>query len=167
MALYRSHGPSVGSLFVGGSRPPYDVDGYSEHDLSLGGNDDESFGTAETSSAWFLKPWVLALWGLTVVILIGIIVYGLIILATGNGGGGPATTRPSTTTSHSTTPARATTPSSAIPTTTAPPPETMPEPAPPQITQTWTQQHPRHHWWNGNVPQIPGLPPMHVPGYNP
>ncbi|UQX10755.1 hypothetical protein [Candidatus Mycobacterium methanotrophicum] len=148
---------------MGGSRPPYDVEGYSEHDVVLGGNDD-SFATDETPSAWFLKPWVLALWGLTVVILIGIIIYGLIILATGNGAGGPTTTRPSATTSHSTAPARTTTPPSALPTTTAPSPETTPQPAPPQITQTWTQQRPRHHWWNGDIPQIPGLPPIHIPG---
>lgn len=147
---------------MGGSRPPYDVEGYSNRDLSLGENNDP-FGPTETPSPWFLKPWVLALWGLTVVILIAIIVYGLVILATGNGGGGPATTRPSTTTSRSTTSAPTTTPSSIPPTTTSPP-ETTSEPAPLQPTQTWTQQRPRRHWWNGNVPQIPGLPPIHVPG---
>lgn len=146
---------------MGGSRPPYDVD-----DLSRGANDDP-FASAETSSPWFLKPGVLALWGVTVVILLGIIVYGLVILATGNGGGGPATTRPSATTTHSTTPARTTTPSSTVPTTTAPSPETTLQPAPPQTTQPWTQQPPRRHWWNGNVPPIPGLPRIHLPGSNP
>jgi hypothetical protein len=145
---------------VGGSRPPYGVDGFSEHDLNVGANDDP-FGAAETSRPWFLKPWVLALWGATVVILIGIIIWGLFTLATGNGGGGPTTTRPSTTTSHSTTPARTTTPSSTAPTTTTP--ETTPEPAPQQPTQTWTQR-PRRHWWNGNIPPMPPLPPIHVPG---
>jgi hypothetical protein len=34
-------------------------------------------------------------------------------------------------------------------------------------TQPWTQQRPHHRWWNGNVPQIPGLPSIHVPGLNP
>lgn len=162
---------SVGSVSVGGSRPPYDVDDYSEHDLSFGGNSSAPFGVAETSSPWYLKPWVLALWGLAVVILIGIIVYGLMILASGNEGGGPATTRPSTSTSRSTTPSRTTTPSSTPPTTSAQPSETTEEPAPPETTQTWTpQQHPHRHWWQGNVPQVPqlpGLPPIHVPGVSP
>ena len=142
---------------MGGSRPPYDVDGYSTRDVNLGANDDEQFGADETSSPWFLKPWVLALWGVAVVLLIAIIIYGLVILATNNGGGAPATTRPSTTT-----------PSSTLPTTTAPSAETTTEPLPPVVSPTWTQQpRSRHHWWNGNVPQIPGLPPIHVPGINP
>ena len=71
---------------MGGSGPPYDVDGYSTRDVNFGANDDEQFGAAETSSPWFLKPWVLALWGLAVVLLIAIIIYGLVILATNNGG---------------------------------------------------------------------------------
>jgi hypothetical protein len=153
---------------VGGSGPPYDVDGYSTHDLSLGGNNGEPFSVAETPRPWFLKPWVLALWGLTVLLLIATIIYGLVILATTNGGGAPATTRPSITTPSSSTPARTTTPSSTLPTTTAPSVETTTEPLPPVISPSWTQQpRPRHHWWNGNVPQIPGLPPFHVPGLNP
>jgi cell division septation protein DedD len=148
---------------VGGSRPPYDVDGYSTRDVSNA----DPFGAAETPSPWFLKPWVLALWGLTVLLLIAIIIYGLVILATNNGGGAPATTRPSTTTS-STAPARTTTPSSTLPSTTAPAPETTTEPLPPVISPTWTpQQRPHRHWWNGNVPQLPGMPPIHVPGVNP
>ena len=163
-AVCRSSRAWVRSVSVGGSRPPYNVDGYSTHDVNFGAT--ESFGSVETSSPWFLKKWVLALWGLTVLLLIATIVYGLIILATGNGGNPPATTRPSTTTPSSTAPALTTTPSSALPTTTSPPPETTTlEPAPP--VSTWTQQRPRRHWWNGNVPQIPGLPPIHVPGYNP
>lgn len=164
-AVCRSSRAWVRSVSVGGSRPPYDVDGYSTHDVNSGAT--ESFGAAETSSPWFLKKWVLALWGLAVLLLIATIVYGLIILATGNGGNAPATTRPSTTTPSSTAPARTTTPS---PTTIVPtPPETTtPELTPPESTQQWTpQQHPRRHWWNGNIPQIPGLPPIHVPGYNP
>ncbi len=116
---------------MGGSRPPYDVDGHSTRDVNLGAT--ESFGAVETSSPWFLKQWVLALWGLAVLLLIATIVYGLIILATGNGGDAPATTRSSTTTPSSTAPARTTTPSSTLPTTTVPPPETTttPETAPP------------------------------------
>ena len=156
---------SVGSGFVGGSRPPFDVDGFSTRDVNLGATNDEQF-VAERP--WFLKPWVLALWGLAVVLLIAIIVYGLVILATNNGGGAPATTRPSTTTSSSHPSAATTTPSSTLPMTTAPSAETTTEPLPPVISPTWTQQpRPRHHWWNGNVPQIPGLPPIHVPGVNP
>ncbi len=152
---------------MGGSRPPYGVDGYSTRDANLGANDDEPFGAAETPP-WFLKPWVLALWGLAVLLLIAIIVYGLVILASDHGGSAPATTRSSTTTpSRTTAPSRTTTPSSTLPTTTLPPPETTTETLPPVISPTWTQQRPRHHWWNGNVPQIPGLPPIHVPGVNP
>jgi len=150
---------------VGGSGPPYDVDGYSTHDLSLGGDTGEPFSVAETPRPWFLKPWVLALWGLTVLLLIATIIYGLVILATGNGGGPPATTLPSSTRPSSSTP------SSTLPTTIVPtPPETTtPELLPPpESTQQWTpQQHPHRHWWNGNVPQIPGLPSIHVPGVNP
>jgi hypothetical protein len=154
---------------VGGSRPPYDVDGYATHDVNLGANNDDRFGVTETSSPWFLKPWVLALWGLAVLLLIATIIYGLVTLATNNGGSPPAPTRPSRTTLSSTVPARTTTPSSTPPSTTAPPPETTtPEPAPPVTTQPSTeQQHPHRHWWNGNVPQLPGLPPIHVPGVNP
>ena len=147
---------------MGGSRPPYDVEGYANYDVNFGASIDEPFGAAETSSPWFLKPWVLALWGLAVLLLIAPIVYRLVILATDNGGSAPATTRPS-----STAPARTTTPSSTPPTTTVPSPETTtPEPSPP--VNTWTQQQrPHRHWWNGNIPQIPGLPPIHVPGANP
>jgi hypothetical protein len=153
---------------VGGSRPPSGVDGYSKNDVSRGANYDEPFGADETSSPWFLKWWVLTLWGLAVLLLIATIIYGLVILATDNGGSAPATTRPSTTTPSSTAPAT-TTPSSTLPTTTVPPPETTtPELAPPETTQPWTQQQrPHRHWWNGNIPQLPGLPPIHVPGYNP
>ena len=149
---------------MGGSGPPFDVDGYSTRDLSLGGSRGESFSTDETPRPWFLKPWVLALWGLTVLLLIATIIYGLVILATGNGGGPPATTLPSSTRPSSSTP------SSTLPTTIVPtPPETTtPELPPPEGTQQWTpQQRRHHHWWNGNVPQIPGLPPINVPGLNP
>jgi hypothetical protein len=32
-------------------------------------------------------------------------------------------------------------------------------------TQPWTSpQRPHHRWWNGNVPPLPPLPPIHVPG---
>jgi cell division septation protein DedD len=135
--------------------------------VSLGATNDDPFRAAETPSPWFLKPWVLALWGLTVLLLIATIIYGLVILATGNGGA-PATTRPSTSTSSSTAPARTTAPSSTPPSTTTPPAETTTEPSPPVVSPTWTpQQRPHRHWWNGNVPQLPGLPPIHVPGVNP
>jgi hypothetical protein len=152
---------------VGGSRPPYDVDGYSKRDPRIGDTFDERFGVAETASPWYLQRWVLALWGLAVVILIATIIYGLAILARGSGGSAPATTtRPSTTApSRTTTPSRTSTPSS---TTTAPstvppasllPTETAPQPALP----TTPQGRHRHHW-NGTIPP---LPPIHIPGLTP
>jgi cytoskeletal protein RodZ len=125
---------------------------------------DEPFDSTETQRAWYLKPWVLALWGVTVLLLLAIIAYGLVILATGHGSG-PATTKPSTTTSRSTTPTPTTTPSSTLPNTTEPSVETTSEPASPGTTQPSTQR-PRHRWWNGNVPSIPRLP-THVPGVSP
>ena len=122
---------------MGGSRPPFDVDGYSTRDVNPGATNDEQF---VADRPWFLKPWVLALWGLAVVLLIAIIIYGLVILATNNGGSAPATTRPSTTTSSSHPSAATTTPSSTLPTTTPPSAETTTEPLPPVISPTWTQQ---------------------------
>jgi cytoskeletal protein RodZ len=146
-------------IVVGGSRPPYDVEGYPTRDLSIG---DERFEADE--KPWYLKRWVLALWGLAVVILIAIIIYGLSILARGNGGSAPTTTRPSqATTSLTSTPSL--TPSSTAPTTTESSPETTTEFLPPTTTAPWTQQHPHHHWWRSNLPPLPAIP--HVPGFNP
>lgn len=137
-------------LLVGGSRPPYDADGHSERDVSS--PETERFRTAEGTSPWYLKRWVLALWGLSVVILIATIIYGLAILAKGGGGGTPATT---TTPSHTTS---SLTPSSTLPTTTAP--STSTETTEPDLPTTppWTQQHPHHHWWRSNLPAIPPIP---------
>jgi hypothetical protein len=146
---------------VRGSRSPNDDDGYSTRRLSLGESNDEPFGAAEEPRAWYLKPWVLALWGLTVVILIATIIYGLVILATNNGGSAPTTTRPSSTTpSRTTSPPRTTTPSSTVPSTSAVPSETTEQPAPPPTT---TPGRHRHHW-NGTIPPLPALPPIHIPG---
>lgn len=149
-----------------GDRSPDDIDGFPTRRLSLGENDDESFGAAREPTAWYLQPWVLALWGLTVAILVAIIIYGLVILATGNGGNAPTTTRPPSTsparTTHptgTTSPPRTTTPSSTVPPTSTVPPETTEQPAAP----TTTQGHPRHHW-NGRIPSLPPLPPIHIPG---
>ena len=88
---------------MGGNRPTSDVDGYSRGNANI--DETERFSTTESPSPWYLKRWVLALWGLTVVILIAIIIYGLAILARGGGGGAPtpATTHSSTTTSSHTT----------------------------------------------------------------
>ena len=68
---------------MGGNRPTYDVDGYSRGNANI--DETERFSTTESPSPWYLKRWVLALWGLTVVILIAIIIYGLAILARGGG----------------------------------------------------------------------------------
>jgi cytoskeletal protein RodZ len=141
---------------VGGNRPPYDVDGYSKGNANI--DETERFSITESPSPWYLKRWVLALWGLAVVILIAIIIYGLAILARGGGGGAPtpATTHSSnTTSSHTTSPSP--TPSSTTPTTTDSSTETL-EPVPPQDTATWTPQHPRHHWWRSNLPPLPPIP---------
>jgi hypothetical protein len=162
VALWRS--VPIRFLLVGGSRPPYDVDGCSRDDLSIGETFDERFGAAENPSPWYLKRWVLALWGLAVVILIATIIYGLVILGRGSGGSTPATTRPSITAPSQTT-SFSPTPSSIVPTTTTPPPETTTEPAPATTTQTWMQQHPHRHWWRSNLPPLPAIP--HFPDFNP
>lgn len=149
-----------------GDRSPDDIDGFPTRRLSRGENDEDSFRPAAEPRAWFLKPWVLALWGLTVVILIAIIIYGLVILATGNGGNAPTTTRPSSTsparTTHPTrtsSPTQTTTPSSTVPPPSTVPPETTEQPAPPPTT---TQGRHRHHW-SGTIPPLP-RPPIHIPG---
>jgi len=111
---------------VGASRRPDDADGFPTRDFGIDG--------AENSSPWYLKRWVLVLWGLAVAVLIATIIYGLAILARGNGGGTPApTTHPSTTVSSQTT-------------TTTPTPSTPPT------------QHPHHHWWRSNLPPLPPIP---------
>jgi hypothetical protein len=128
------------------NRPPHDG-------FSRGADETERFATVDSPSPWYLKRWVLALWGLAVVILIAIIIYGLTILAQDNGGGAPAptTTRTSTTTSTSTTTPPPTT-------TTTEPATTTEETIEPSPTATWTPQHPRHHWWRSNLPLIPPIP---------
>ena len=132
---------------MSGNRPPYD-------DFERGVDETERFSVSERP--WYLQRWVLALWGLAVVILIAIIVYGLTILARGNGGSAPAptTTRSPTTTSEYTI-TTSPTPSTTEPTTTPPPEESTIEPVP---TATWTPQHPRHHWWRSNLPPLPPIP---------
>jgi cytoskeletal protein RodZ len=133
---------------VAANRPPYD--GYSR-----GTDETERFRAVEDASPWYLKRWVLALWGLAVVILIAVIIYGLAILARGNGGHAPApTTPPSTTTTSAATTTTPTT-STTEPTTTTPSEETTIEPVP---TSTWTPQHPRRHWWRSNLPPLPPIP---------
>jgi hypothetical protein len=115
---------------VSDTRPPYDDD-------SRGVDETERFSVAKSPSPWYLKRWVLALWGLAVVVLIAAIIYGLAVLARGNGGTTPSTT-----------------PSTTEPTTTTT--EETIEPSPPSAT--WTPQHPRHHWWRSNLPPIPPIP---------
>jgi cytoskeletal protein RodZ len=126
---------------VGASRRPDDVDGFPTRDFSI--------DAAENSSPWYLKRWVLALWGLAVVILIATIIYGLAVLARGNGGGAPAptTTHPSTSASSQTT--------STSPTTSSPSTETTIEQTPEPTSTPWAPQHPHHHWFRSNLPPIP------------
>ncbi|OBK36691.1 hypothetical protein A5658_05865 [Mycobacterium sp. 1245111.1] len=132
---------------MNGTRSPYD-------DYSRGVDETEQFRVDERP--WYLKRWVLALWGLTVVMLIAGIIWGLAILARGNGGSAPApnTTRTTTTTSSTIT---SSTPSTTEPTTTSPSEDTTIEPVP---TTSWTPQHPRRHWWRSNMPPIPPIPPV-------
>jgi cytoskeletal protein RodZ len=135
---------------VSGNQPSYG--GYSRTDET------EQFSVGESPSPWYLKRWVLALWGLAVVTLIAVIIYGLAVLARGNGGSAPAptTTRTSTPASSratSTTPS--TTPSTTEPATTTTTDVTI-DPDPPSAS--WTPQHPRRHWWRSNVPPIPPIP---------
>ncbi len=130
---------------MGTSRRPDDVDSFPTRDFSIDG--------VENSSPWYLKRWVLALWGLMVVILIASIIYGLAILARGNGGSAPAptTTHPSTTvSSHTTTtsPTPSTTPST----------ETTIESTPEPTSTPGLSQHPHHHWWRSNLPPLPPIP---------
>jgi cytoskeletal protein RodZ len=151
---------------VGDSGSPYDAGRYSKNDSSLGVNTDELFSSAEDPSPWYLKPWVLALWGVAVAILIATIIFGLVELATGNGSR-PATAPSSTTKPSATTtsPTTATTSTPTETTTTSVPPETT---APPMSTQPWTPQHPRRHWWNGDLPNFPNVPNFpRAPGHNP
>jgi cell division septation protein DedD len=151
---------------VGGSRPPSEVDGYATNNLSRGNSANDPFGAEQNSSPWYLKPWGLALWGLAVVLLITTIIYGLIILASNNGGTAPTPTGPSTTPSQTTTPSPSPTPSTTIPTTTAPSAETTEQPAPSSTAPPSTPGHSHHHHWNGTIPDLPGLPPIHIPGLN-
>jgi hypothetical protein len=130
---------------VNDARPPFG-------DYSRGVDETEQFRVDERP--WYLTRWVLALWGLTVVMLVAGIIWGLAILARGNGGSAPtpSTTRTTTTTSTTTT---SPTPSTTEPTTTTPSEETTIEPVP---TATWTPQPPRRHWWHSNLPPIPPMP---------
>ena len=52
-----------------GNRPSYGA--YSSTDET------ERFSVGESPSPWYLKRWVLALWGLAVITLIAVIIYGL------------------------------------------------------------------------------------------
>lgn len=130
------------------NHPPYD---YSRGLPS--GDDTERFATDDAPSPWYLKRWVLALWGLAVVILIAAIIWGLTILARGNGGGTPAPTPTHTSSTTSSTTTAPTTTTTEPTTTTEETIEPSPEPS-----ATWTQRHPRHHWWRSNLPPIPPIP---------
>ncbi|BBX47699.1 hypothetical protein GCM10009641_18970 [Mycobacterium cookii] len=133
-----------------GSRRPDDVESFPTRDFSI--------DAADNPSPWYLQRWVLALWGLAVVILIATIIYGLTVLARGNGGGPPAptTTHPSTTSSSRPT-STSPTPSSTSPTTTTDT-ETTIEPTPEPTAGPWTSQRPRHRWHRSNLPPLPPLP---------
>jgi cytoskeletal protein RodZ len=114
------------------------------------------FSIGESPSPWYLRRWVLALWGLAVVILIAVIIYGLAILARDNGGSAPAPTTATSTRASSQTTTPSTTPSTTEPTATTTTEVTI-EPAPPP-SATRTPQHPRRHWWRSNLPPIPPVP---------
>lgn len=134
---------------MGANRRPDDVENFPTSDFSV--------GDAQNPSPWYLKRWVLALWGLAVIILIATIIYGLAILARGNGGGAPAptTAHPSTTTSSPTT---STTPTPSSTETTTPSTETTIDTTPEQTSTPWTPQHPHRHWLRSNLPPLPPIP---------
>jgi cytoskeletal protein RodZ len=138
---------------VSGNQPPYDDYWRSNPDA----DETERFSNVEGPSPWYLKRWILTLWGLAVVILIALIIWGLAILARGNGGSVPAPTTTRTSTTASTTTTTSPTPSTTEPTTTTPSEETTIEPSP---TATWTPQHPHRHRWLTNLPPIPQIPPI-------
>jgi hypothetical protein len=108
-------------------------------------------------TAWYRRPVVLIVWGLSVLILIALIVYGIIELI-GDQGTGSApkttTTTPSTTTT-TTTPATTPPSTTTSTTTTAPPTSSAVEPPVHQPTQQPTH---RHHWPSWLPTTIPALP---------
>ena len=104
---------------------------------------------------WYRNRVLLALWALAVALILTLIIYGLVELSRGGAGGGPATTKPSTSHTRSSTTSPTTTPSSSSE---APPPETpeqAPEEAPPQNTDSPAPtESPRHHH-HLHLPHLP------------
>jgi len=104
---------------------------------------------------WYRNRVLLALWALAVALILTLIIYGLVELSRGGAGGGPATTKPSTSHTRSSTTSPTTTPSSSSE---APPPETpeqTPEEAPPQNTYSPAPTEPPRHHHHLHLPHLP------------
>jgi len=104
---------------------------------------------------WYRNRVLLALWALAVALVLTLIIYGLVELSRGGAGGGPATTKPSTSHTRSSTTSPTTTPSSSSE---APPPETpeqTPEEAPPQNTYSPAPTEPPRHHHHLHLPHLP------------
>jgi hypothetical protein len=118
----------------------------------------DPFDEEAEPAAWYRRPVVLILWGLSVLILIALIVYGIIELVGDQGTTSvpkTTTTRPSTTTT--TTPTTSPSSTTTTPTTT---PTSVSEAPEPQPTHQPTQQQPTHrrHWPSWLPTTIPALP---------
>lgn len=121
----------------------------------------DPFDEETEPAAWYRRPVVLILWGLSVLILIALIVYGITQLVGDQGTTSvpkTTTTTPSTTT-MTTTPTTSPSSTSTTPTTTAPPTSVSEAPEP-QPTHQPTQQQPTHrrHWPSWLPTTIPALP---------
>jgi hypothetical protein len=147
----------------GVARTPPDDGGGS----NFGGSFERPFDPAAEPGPWFLRPWVLALWGVLVITLIAVIIWGLLELAHGSGGGRPTPTKPSTTTTSAAPTTTTTTTSATAPTSSSPPSPTgeTPTVAPPKTapapgTAPPTHGHPHRQWWT-DLPttRLPGFPP--------
>jgi cytoskeletal protein RodZ len=122
----------------------------------------DTFDEQAEPVAWYRRPVVLILWGLSVLVLIALIAYGITQLVHDQG----TTKTPSTT--STTTPTTATTTTTTTPTTTTTTPPTTTattttaEVVPPseQPTRQPTQQQPthRHHWPSWLPTTVPQLP---------
>lgn len=114
-------------------------------------------------TAWYRRPVVLILWGLSVLILIALIVYGIIELVEDQGTGSTpktTTTTPhttiTTTTTTTTSPPPTTTTTTTEPSTTEPPTSSVVQPP----VHEPTQQQPtrRRHWPSWLPTTIPAFP---------
>ena len=119
----------------------------------------DSFGEATEPVAWYRRPVVLILWGLSVLILIALIVFGITQLVQDQGTTKAPSTTSTTTTTPTTTTTTTTTTTPSTTTTTTSSSEAVVPPSEQQTRQP-TQQQPthRHHWPSWLPTTIPQLP---------